>query len=272
MPSSRGLPVIFIISLLGFAASNPSESNDIRNVRFTSATYNGYISENVVLPMARTSAKHNTSILVRFVDMQKPSVTLETETSSCQSVTIDHLTSAANLRITGAVDLFQLDSERFDCMQIRQTPNLCLCQLQIRLKDDSVRYKLNREAKSLYPLEMKLDQNYAIQASTVSVHILDDNDLEPMFDPSEYEFELNEFDQLPAFSSIGQVFARDPDLGKLWKKNLTFKPQLNRNIINFISIKVAMHFFVTILIRTANQRPVIWESYLASTGTQASSL
>lgn len=220
MPSSRGLPVIFIISLLGFVASNASEStnnNKIRNVRFTSATYNGYISENVVLPMARTSTKHNTSILVRFVDMQKPSVTLETDTSSCNSVTIDQLVSASNLRITGAVDLFQLDAERFDCMQLRDNPtNLCLCQLQVRLKDDSVRYKLNREAKSLYPLEMKLDQNYAIQTSTVSVHILDDNDLEPMFDPSEYVFELNEFDQLPAFSKIGQVFARDPDLGKFY--------------------------------------------------------
>jgi hypothetical protein len=61
---------------------------------------------------------------------------------------------------------------------------------------------------------MKLDQNYAIQTATISVHILDDNDLEPMFDPSEYTFELNEFDELPAFTRIGQVYARDPDLGK----------------------------------------------------------
>ena len=221
---ARNLLVIFLLSLLDYrhgANVAASAAATIRNVRFTSPTYNGYISENVVLPINRNTNNNNNnnnstsnSILVRFVDMNKPSITLEAHSpQTCQSVTMDQLVKASNIRISSDVDLFQLDTDRFECMEIRE-PSLCLCSIQIRLKDDSVRYKLNREAKSLYPLEMKLDQNYAIQTATISVHILDDNDLEPMFDPSEYTFELNEFDELPAFTRIGQVYARDPDLGK----------------------------------------------------------
>lgn len=111
----------------------------------------------------------------------------------------------------GSTSLFDLDPEAFDCYNLA---NACQCHLQIKLKDDSVRYRLNREAKTSYSFQLKIDHTYAIITSVINVIILDDNDLEPMFDPSEYDWELNEFDQVPAFTKIGQVFARDPDLGR----------------------------------------------------------
>ena len=50
--------------------------------------------------------------------------------------------------------------------------------------------------------------------TTISIQILDDNDLEPMFDPSEYLIELNESSNKAAFTKIGRVIARDPDLNR----------------------------------------------------------
>lgn len=54
--------------------------------------------------------------------------------------------------------------------------------------------------------------------------ILDDNDLEPMFDPTEYFIDLYKYTlepggtitptQLPEFAQIGRVYASDPDLGQ----------------------------------------------------------
>ena len=187
----------------------------ITNAKFPNEQYTGYISENVALPQRTfNDTNHRSAILIRFIDSSKPSIQFDT-TKRCSAIELPALQQATNLRIESddnSFNLFEIDSDKFTC--VHSDTLKCACFIQIKLKDDSVRYKLNREAKSSYKLRLKLDQNYSIQETTLLVQILDDNDIEPMFDPSEYEFELNEFDQSPAFTNIGQVFAKDPDRGQ----------------------------------------------------------
>lgn len=208
------LLIILLIHLIPSHVAFKQQSTQIvTNAKFTSEQYTGYISENVALPQRTFNTTERNPILIRFIDASKPSIQFETA-RKCSSITLAAIVSAANLRLVSddnSFNLFEIDPS-LTC--VHSTAGKCACYIQIKLKDDSVRYKLNREAKSSYKFRLKLDQNYSIQETVILVQILDDNDLEPMFDPSEYEFELNEFDQSPAFTNIGQVFAKDPDLGK----------------------------------------------------------
>ena len=55
-----------------------------------------------------------------------------------------------------------------------------------------------------------------MKSALILIKILDDNDLDPMFDPNEYTFVLDQSSsgEMPAFTKIGRVIARDPDLSR----------------------------------------------------------
>jgi len=207
-----------------------TQSITISQAKFQANSYTGYISENVEPPQLKhhtNSTANSNPILIRFVDIFKPTVEFQLAPSNltCSSVDFFTFKKATNIRLVGdddATTLFDIDPYKFDCQ--RQSVS-CSCRIQIKLKDDSVRYRLNREAKQAYEFQLKLDQAYSIRTSSMNVIVLDDNDLEPMFDPSEYEFEINESDKLPAFAVIGQVYAKDPDLNR----NAELRYYLNRN-------------------------------------------
>jgi len=109
------------------------------------------------------------------------------------------------------LNIFELDTSE-TCFELNQVSFECECPLRIRLRDDSARDKLNREAKDTYNMQIKSKASSA----SIIVKILDDNDLEPMFDPSEYSIVLNEsaIASTPAFTKIVRVSASDPDLSR----------------------------------------------------------
>jgi hypothetical protein len=257
-----------------FTSNSILYPNLISNVQFTNDAYAGYISENLAptstdsstssWPSEDASNRQNRnintqqsnatkSIYVRFVDRLKPAVHFHLSHSKCESVKLDHL----NIELTSdfdyeSLDLFQLDYETFNCFAINkqnQNESKCFCFLRVSIKDDSTRSRLNREAKDVYLMQLKIKQSSSLntpkrrepqrdveidqveiankQTASLKVNILDDNDLEPMFDPSEYNIRIAEFDEkreanepfleptiLPAFSVIGKVSAIDPDLSQ----------------------------------------------------------
>jgi hypothetical protein len=112
-----------------------------------------------------------------------------------------------------SMSLFVIDHDNFLCTKNHAH---CLCYFQIRLTDDPlVRDRINREAKEAYQFSLMLNNTQ----TKINVNI-DDKNLEPMFDLSEYVFALNQFEydsslnlvNLPEFSVIGKVSAVDPDL------------------------------------------------------------
>ena len=165
-----------------------------------------------------TNLRHNPSHLFTF-DLVKPSVRAiftEHNLTSCGELSVASL--AATLELSSdsmdpdELNIFELDSTE-SCFDIKRIPfTECECPLRIRLRDDSARDKLNREAKDTYTMQLKL----AASSASLLIKILDDNDLEPMFDPSEYNIVLNEsaLASTPAFTKIVRVFASDPDLSR----------------------------------------------------------
>ena len=184
---------------------------------FQSDSYVGYISENVA-PLSHTKPAKNSSIFVRFVDELKPSVRFETSESVCVGIEMSKFKNITNIRLESdddSTNLFELDANSFTCV-VQEIGN-CVCLIQIKLSDSyfaTSRYKLNREAISLYTFQLKFELSYGVSITQIQVKLLDDNDLEPMFEPSDYEFVINEIDQLEAFAVIGQVHAKDPDLSR----------------------------------------------------------
>ena len=208
----------------------------IESVRFTNQSYTGYISENIGQPSPSQSypnepskrhyQKFDTtkklSVYVRFVDEIKPSVEFGIENvHHC----LDFNFKSLNLSMKtddydqDAMSLFEIDYDNYLCTK----HNLinCICYFQIRITDDPfVRDRINREAKDKYRLNLLLNDTKA----SLIVNILDDNDLEPMFDPSEYKIEIFEFEMsgenqlqkadLAEYSIIGKVNAMDPDLAE----------------------------------------------------------
>jgi uncharacterized protein YwbE len=178
------------------------------------------------------------SIFVRFVDYLKPSLFVQIKNNN-NNINIDYFCSKIkstdlNLQLTGDDEitrssssssqlhrLFSIDDASFICnsMSLSLTNEMgCLCNLQIHLIDDAARYHINREAKSLYSLQLSSKVMNNAATSRIRVRILDDNDLEPMFDPSEYNILLTEQSNnnnnisTTPFSIIGRVHAVDPDL------------------------------------------------------------
>jgi hypothetical protein len=121
---------------------------------------------------------------------------------------------------------FEVDADSLDCYKLKQTRSSlnCLCYFDLMLRDGSFIEKLNREATDTYRYKLVAHKNNnsttsaSIAAASLIINVLDDNDLEPMFDPSEYIYELSEYNEkfeltdLPPLSSIGRIVARDPDL------------------------------------------------------------
>ncbi len=222
MSPTNSKPQPHLLLLLLLLAAADSAPATISRANFQAHSYTGYISENVELPQpklhANSTPPHAHPILIRFVDILKPTVEFQLTPANlaCTAVDFTAFKQATNIRLSGdddATTLFDIDPNTFACQQ-QLDASVCTCHIQIKLRDDSVRYRLNREAKSAYEFQLKLDQAYAIRTAAVVVNVLDDNDLEPMFDPAEYELEVNEFDRWPAFTRIGQVLARDPDLDR----------------------------------------------------------
>jgi len=228
-----------LILLTTFLSSTATATTDLNStvildIEFTTDQYTGYISENVAavklynensrIINSRTNSrsilktnKLSNIIYVRFIDLLKPSIRfkLKNENNQCNQITIEELgielidtDEQTNNNI-----LFELDNDdSFKCYQL--TLNECECPIRIRLRDDSIRDKLNREAKDAYNLQIKL--NKWMKSTLILIKILDDNDLDPMFDPNEYTFVLDQHSssEMPAFTKIGRVIARDPDLSR----------------------------------------------------------
>ena len=207
---------LFIV-VLAVAGAFSDSTPLFEKAHFQSDSYVGYISENVA-PLSHTKPPKSSSIFVRFVDELKPSVRFETSESVCVGIDMSKFKNITNIRLESDDDsgtLFELDANSFIC--VRQEPGMCVCFIQIKLSDSyfaTNRHKLNREAKSLYTFQLKFELSYGVSTTQIQVKLLDDNDLEPMFDPSDYEFVLAEADQLEAFAVIGQVHAKDPDLSR----------------------------------------------------------
>ncbi|CAF0806124.1 unnamed protein product [Brachionus calyciflorus] len=207
-------------------------AHSIESIHFTNDTYTGYISENIaqILNPSQTlleqSKRHNTnslktdkkSIYIRFIDELKPSIQfLIKNLDDCINFNFKslNLTLKTNDYDQESISLFEIDHDNYLCTK---TSLKCLCFFQIRLTDDPfIRDRINREAKDSYQFYLLINNQ---TQTSINVNILDDNDLEPMFDPSEYTLEINQFDSnfnlvnLPEFSVIGRVSAMDPDLAE----------------------------------------------------------
>ena len=190
----------------------------LQSAYFTSESYTGYISENVAAPSAlppdnqmrrlRSSINQTTSsnslIYIRFVDYLKPTLVLELWKGKCEQLRpedVPLITLKHN-------DLFL--TEMGACDPLGNSIRTCECPIYIRLLNDSVRERLNREAKEFYSVHLKFFSNQ----TNIQIQLLDDNDLDPMFEYADYLFELNEDSNLPAFAKIGKVTALDPDLSR----------------------------------------------------------
>ena len=213
--------------------------------KFVSDSFTGYISENVALPPPSSSSsqsslntRHNrnlasrqtlnkqtqrTPIYVRFVDKLKPSFTFDiinrVVSSSSSTKTCRQIYDESQFKLqlqnieydTESLSVFKIENE-IDCFWLNVNIK-CLCYFRLSLIDsDEARERLNREAKDIYNMRINLLGTNSSLSSLIHVSILDDNDLEPMFDQSEYVFELEEKAYLPPFSFVGRVVATDPDL------------------------------------------------------------
>ena len=219
------------------------------NVTFTSASYIGYIGENFYsLPMSATAPASDAddafthgrrSSYVRFVDRLKPAVAFRlvqqaTATSSppqCSEHSLDIQLHAVDSVDEASKRLFELDAtdasasasdtprQQHSCFQVSSSSRdvQCVCYLRVRMASESSAMatgdQLNREALDKYTLRLSVRQSSA--SAALGVHVLDDNDLEPMFEPSEYVFTLHERQcgEMGALSVIGRVHATDPDVG-----------------------------------------------------------
>ena len=236
-------------------------------ITFTNSSLTGYISENVANPTSSSSSFSNAhnqspaqaskSIFVRFVDQLKPGVTFDlvprgdthllanddyckkfdlaqlglSLTNSEAAADTDYAAAASDSSTTPALatksDLFELDLNSFAACRTRSRNALrltCHCYIKIKLIDgQSVRDRINREARDSYRIQLRS----GLARAALLIHILDDNDLEPMFESSDYTFTLDEYRITPsggaralsparwaAFTTIGRVLATDPDLGQ----------------------------------------------------------
>jgi hypothetical protein len=122
------------------------------------------------------------------------------------------------------LNVFEILHDDIECFPYRNHQNECICYFRVRLieSDEAHERRLNREAKESYHMRVIIssssdndndNDNDNNAFAYIRVNVLDDNDLEPMFDQSEFVFELNEDSHyLPAFTHIGRVTATDPDL------------------------------------------------------------
>ena len=207
-----------------------SHNGLFKDLRFLNDAFTGYISENVASPLPNqpvntnqrqnrnlvSSINHNKqqqpeqSIYVRFIDKLKPSFTFvkltATTTTQCHSFN----THAFNMTLSNEPEdmrnIFELEP-RYDCFESSST-QACVCYFKLRLVLDQID-ELNREAKPLYV--MKVSHMHLAYAH-LNVHLLDDNDLEPMFDQNEYTFDLDLSKASQFGDVIGSVWAEDPDL------------------------------------------------------------
>lgn len=109
------------------------------------------------------------------------------------------------------------DRDKFFKIEEKQVGDFCF--LLLRTRTDKVDV-LNRERKDKYVLEIRATKtwregrnNVTLYADTkVVVTVLDTNDLNPLFFPTEYEVTVPE--DTPLHQSIAQVSAEDADLGR----------------------------------------------------------
>jgi hypothetical protein len=210
------------------SSSTASFTNPLLTPHHTNNTRH---NRNLVVSHSQTVISINTNnqqpIYVRFVDKFKPSFTFVTTTTT---TTCRHtLKNTINLKLTTndeyndteALNLFKILHDDIECFPFRNQQNECICYFRVRLieSDEAHERRLNREAKESYHMRVIIsssdndDDNDNAAFAYIRVNVLDDNDLEPMFDQSEFVFELNEDSHyLPAFTYIGRVTATDPDL------------------------------------------------------------
>ena len=232
-PTSRVYLLVFLIQVAccSNALQATTASTSVANLAFLGDTFTGYISENVIAsPMPTTvnnnnnnnitASRHNRNlappnqrttplVYVRFVGKLKPSLAFDKQRSTCHSSS--YSTSDLMLELHShdydaqAVRLFELDPS-LDCVDSDDHLK-CHCYVKLRLRQGE---SLNREAKDTYHMTLKTTDSAAV----VRVNVLDDNDLEPMFDQSEYEWTVleSESEYLPPFAVLGRVSAADPDL------------------------------------------------------------
>lgn len=119
------------------------------------------------------------------------------------------------------------------------------CFLSIRTKT-GVNFVLNRERKDKYELEVRATASkkegkhrYTLEADTVvRVAILDTNDLNPLFYPTEYQALVPE--DTPLHQSIVQVSAEDADLGQNGEIYYSFLNETDQFAIHPISGVVSL--------------------------------
>ena len=159
--------------------------------RFTATTYNASIAEN---------------------SMGKTYVTPDGEKMGIQLLRSRRAYEEIKFRIVAG------DKEKFFKAEERVVGDFCFLLLRTRTGNVDV---LNRERKDHYVLEVRASarrrdgknrQTLLEAQATVTVTILDTNDLNPLFYPTEYEATVTE--DTPMHKSILKVVAEDADLGR----------------------------------------------------------
>lgn len=195
------LPVTVLFLGTVAAVGSPSSSSintsaTIPHLQFTKASYNASIAEN---------------------SQAKTWVTPENERMGIQLPDINSSWDIKYRIVAG-------DKDKFFKAEERIVGDFCFLMLRTRTGNNDV---LNRERKDRYVLEIhatavKHESKYAssqqrspfkLELNTnVIVTILDTNDLNPLFDPTEYSVTVSEDTAL--HKSIARVSAEDADLGR----------------------------------------------------------
>ncbi|CAK1553844.1 unnamed protein product [Leptosia nina] len=105
------------------------------------------------------------------------------------------------------------DRDKFFKVEERLVGDFCFLSIRTRAGQADV---LNRERRAVYSLELRvtalLPDGSQLEADTaVAVQVTDENDLSPLFYPTDYEVDVAE--DAPLHSSVVRVSAEDADLG-----------------------------------------------------------
>ncbi|XP_030067038.1 protocadherin Fat 2 [Microcaecilia unicolor] len=191
-PISRTQIFGFLIFLMHYKiCEGDLEKDDVSSLHFTQNIYNATIYEN-----------------------SAPKTYVESRIKTGVYMTDPHW--VIKYRITSG------DSMGFFKTEEQVVGNFCF--LRIRTRSGNVAL-LNREVKDNYILTIEASEKmFDYEAFTkVTIHILDRNDLKPLFSPPSYKFSVKEDTSVK--TTIGRVSATDADLGQNAMFYFTFNPR-----------------------------------------------
>ncbi|XP_014488108.1 PREDICTED: fat-like cadherin-related tumor suppressor homolog [Dinoponera quadriceps] len=128
------------------------------------------------------------------------------------------------------------DRDKFFKAEERTVGDFCFLLIRTRTSNVDV---LNRERKDRYVLEVRasrrdVGRSRAVEAdATVVVRILDTNDLNPLFYPTEYETTVTE--DTPLHRSVLRVIAEDADLGRNGEIYYSFADETDQFAVHPVS-------------------------------------